>query len=312
MAKAKFKKAYKSAPSKPSIVTAILFVLLIVYILGLFVPVIWALISSFWQYGDYKIFYLYKAFDKVKLPSKKTFENFSLAWKNLTITTIETAKHPETTYNILGLFENSILYTVGCALAFTICPCFVAYATARFKFKFSKIVYAFVIVVMALPIVGSTPSELRMLEALNLNGSFFGMWILRSHFLTIYYLIFYAQFETIPMDYTEAARVDGANNFWIMVRVILPQALNTIVTVFVLAFISYWNEYQVPLIYLPEYPTVGYCIYYFTSVSSDGNITSYIPVQMAGTVIMTLPIIVFFIIFNKRLRVGVNMGGIKG
>ena len=310
--KKKLTKAYSCKKGKPTVVTTILFILLIIYCIGLFIPILWSIWSSFWDYQAYKHFYIFKAFKTFKFPSQKTLTNYADAWRNLKVTTIETDKHAEATYGILGLFKNSILYTVGCALAFTLVPSVVAYATARFKFKFSKLVYAFVIVVMALPIIGSTPSELRMLKMLNLNGSFVGMWILRAHFLNIYYLIFFAQYESIPMDYTEAARVDGASNLRIMFQVIFPQAFNTFVTVFVLSFIAYWNEYQVPLVYLPEYPTVGYCIYNFVTISSDGNITSYIPVQMAGTIIMTLPILIVFIVFNKRLRVGVSMGGIKG
>ncbi len=295
---------------RPNVLTIILFVLLIVYVVGLFIPIIWSIIVSLLENQQYKVFYFYKAFKNFKF--QLTFDNFVNAWKYLTVTSIETHRHPETTYNILGLYSNSILYSVGCALAFTIVPCVVGYAAARFKFKFSKIIYGFVIVTMALPIVGSMSSELRMVRFLGIDETFVGMWILRANFLSIYFLIFYAQFETIPFEYTEAAKIDGAGNARIMFRVILPQALGTLVTVFILTFITYWNDYQIPLVYLPSKPTAAYAVYTFFNVAKGGNITSLITVQMAGTIIMTLPIIAVFAIFNKRIRVGVSMGGIKG
>jgi ABC-type glycerol-3-phosphate transport system permease component len=297
---------------KASVSTIVIFILLLIYVLALFVPILWSILTSFVADGDYETFYFSRAFDSVSFPSPKTFENFAAAWNNLRVTSTATEVKNSTTYNILGLFNNSFLYSIGCALCFTLCPCFVAYATARFKFRFSKILYGFVIVTMSLPIVGSMPSEIQMLHTLHINGTFFSLWLLRFNFLSIYYLIFYAQFESIPQDYTEAAKIDGANNFEIMMRVILPQAWGTILTVFVLSFITYWNDFQIPLLYLPEYPTAAYCIYYFVNVPQSGNVTSQIPVQMAGTILVTLPIILVFAIFNKRLRVSVAMGGIKG
>ena len=94
-----------------------------------------------------------------------------------------------------------------------------------------------------------------------------------------------------------------------MFEIILPQALNTIVTVFVLSFISYWNDYQIPLLYLPSYPTAAFGIYDF--VRNSANAGAYVPTQLAATIIMTIPIIVVFIVFNRKIRVSVSMGGIK-
>lgn len=290
---------------KTSAVLIVLFVLLAVYVLGLFVPVLWSVVSSFAEVNAYYDFYVDNV---VGTRMKYTFDNFINAWKYLEIT----APSSGITYNVLGLYLNSVLYSLGCALVFTLCPCMVAYATARFKFRFSKVVYAFVIITMSLPIVGSMPSEIRMLKQLNIFGTFGSMYVLRFNFLSVYYLILFAQFEVIPMTYTEAAKIDGADNATVMFRIIVPQALNTIVTVFVLSFITYWNDFQIPLLYLPDYPTAAYCIYYFVNVSQGGNVTGDVPVQLAGTIIMTLPIIIVYAVFNKKLRVSVAMGGIKG
>jgi len=287
----------------------IILIILIVYVIGLFVPIIWSVIESFRDPDDY--FELYTGSRDIKyLFSAPTFQNYKDAWEKLSIPSEPSLLHPEILeFDIFGLFQNSIIYTIGCALVQTLVPCVVAYCAARFKFKFSKILYIFVLFTMALPIVGSMPSELKMLRTLGISESYVGVFVLRAHFLCLYFLIFYAQFEQIPIVYTEAAKIDGASNLRIMLTVVFPQVFNLMITVFVLNFITYWNDYQIPLVYLPNYPTAAYALFYIINIDHTG---SSIPLQMAATIIITLPIIIFFICLNKRLRVGVSVGGIKG
>ena len=304
MSKIKLSQTQKWKKSKASPVTVAIFVLLLIYTIVLIVPIIWAVCISFVNVTQFDIFFTMRNFKDANLAP--TFENFVYAWNNLKITTTTT----ELTFYVSDMLIDSVIYSVGCAAAFTICPAIVAYATARFKFGFSKVVYIFVIITMALPIVGSMASEITMLRNLGIYDTFPAMFILRFNFLSIYFLVLFAQFSSIPMDYTEAAKVDGASNFRIMMQVIMPQALNTIVTVFILSFISYWNDYQIPLLYLPSYPTAAFGIYNF--VHNAAPEAAHAPVQLAASVIMVLPIVIVFIIFNKRIRVSVAMGGIKG
>ena len=290
---------------RPSAITVAIFVLLVIYTIVLFTPIVWSVIAAFMDRTDFNSFFgSLKAYNR---GIKYTFENFIYAWNNVTI--IPTTA-TDSVLMIPDLLINSVLYSIGCATAFTICPVIVAYATARFKYGFSKVIYAFVIVTMALPIVGSMASEIIMLNNLGIFDTFPSMFILRFNFLSIYFLILHAQFSSLPMDYTEAAKMDGASNLRIMLQVIIPQSLNTIVTVFVLSFISYWNDYQIPLLYLPSYPTAAYGIYDFV-IKNTAGAGAYVPTQLAATIIMTLPIILVFIIANKRIRVSVAMGGIK-
>ena len=303
MNKIKLSKHIRPNKEKPSVATVAIFCLLVIYSLVLLIPIVWAVCISFVDVTQFDIFFTMRNFSNADLTP--TFENFSYAWNNLKITTTTT----DLTFYVPDMLLDSVIYSVGCALSFTICPAIVAYATARFKYGFSKVLYIFVIFTMALPIVGSMASEITMLNNLGIYDTFPAMFILRFNFLSIYFLILYAQFSSIPMDYTEAARVDGASNLRIMLQVVMPQALNTIVTVFILSFISYWNDYQIPLLYLPSYPTAAFGIYDF--VHNAAPAAAHAPVQLAASVIMVLPIVVVFIIFNKRLRVSVAMGGIK-
>ena len=286
---------------KVSILDISIFIILCIYVISLFIPIIWATYTSFNDKYDYLMFYLLKQ----DFPTKLVFDNFKLALSDYVY-------HASSGYDFkfIDMIGNSIIYSVGCAFFYTLTPCLVAYCAARFKFKFSKVIYAFVIITMSLPIIGAMPSEIRMLKTLGIFDTFFGIFVLRANFLSIYFLIFYAQFEMIPMTYSEAAKVDGASNFKIMTRIILPQAIPTIITVYLLSFISFWNDYQIPRFYLPSAPTVSLGLFVYTN--SPPIDLKAIPIQLAALIGLTVPIIVVFALLNKYLKLNVAAGGIKG
>ncbi len=283
--------------------TAAIGILLCVYVVGLLAPIIWTALVTVTE--DDSFFQFYQMGESPKF--KFTFENFKKAYPHIRIV----AETQPVAYNMIGLYMNSIKYAVINTTAFVFCTTLVSYLTARFDFKFSKIVYTFVIVAMSLPIVGSMPSEIRMLQRLGLYGSWWSMLALRFNFLSVYYLVLHATFKGISKEYSEAAKIDGASNLRIMLRIIVPQAMNIIVTVFVITFITYWNDYQIPMLYLKDYPVAAYAVYQFVNTNLT-TLNGSVPQQMAGVFMMTLPVLIAVIALNKRLRVSVSIGGIKG
>lgn len=277
--------------------------LLIIYVVGLFAPIIWTAIVTVTE--DDSFFQFYQMGEEPNF--KFTLDNFKKAYPHIRIV----AETKPVAYNMLGLYINSVKYAVINTAAFVFCTTLVSYLTARFDFKFSKIIYTFVIVAMSLPIVGSMPSEIRMLQRLGLYGSWWSMLALRFNFLSVYYLVLHATFRGISKEYSEAAKIDGASNLRIMLWIIIPQALNIIVTVFVITFITYWNDYQIPMLYLKDYPVAAYAVYQFVNTNRT-SLNGSVPQQMAGVLMMTLPVLIAVIAFNKRLRVSVSIGGIKG
>jgi multiple sugar transport system permease protein len=162
---------------------------------------------------------------------------------------------------------------------------------------------------MALPIIGSAPSELHVAKTLGIFDSHTGMWIMKSSFLGMYYLIFYAIFKGIPKDYNDAAAVDGASHYRVFFTIILPLASKTFSTVYLLYFIGFWNDYQTPLIYMPSFPTLAMGLYSFTFANNSA--TGSVPVKMAGNFLIFIPILIVFIAFKNKLLGNVSMGGIK-
>ena len=291
----------KKQPKPTNWVYIVILCFLVLFVLFMLVPAVWTVMSSFKSVDEWEWDNNYFGF-----PKEFSFGNYVSAYKYFNGRT-------ETGGRQVFMPEQclySLLYAGGCAVMSTLTPCIVAYAVARLHNKFGKVIYTIVIVAMALPIVGSLPSELQMARITGLYGHIWGQWIMKMNFLGVYFLVFHAQFRAIPMDYTEAAEIDGASNFSIMAKVIMPLAWGSVSAVLLLNFITYWNDYQIPMIYIKDYPVLAYGMFSFYQ-STETAIQS-VPVKLAGILLMAIPIIIMFAVFNKKLMVNLSVGGIKG
>ena len=299
----------------------IVFVVLALYALSMVGVLFWSLMTAIKDANEYTLGVVDKVTDQLVVnrlwwPKKLAFDNFIVAIKAFTVESYAKQNangeiiQPEIPYNLFWQFVNSLLYAGGAAASVTVVNLVMGYATARFNYKFSAIIVTFVLIAMALPVVGSLPSEISVAMKLNIYDTFWGLWIMRGSFLNTYFLIFHAQFKAIPRDYTEAAKIDGANPLSVMLKIIVPLATGTMLTIFVLAFISFWNDFQIPMVYLRSYPVAAYGLHYF--VNGANNQIREVPYQLAAALIVAIPIVIFYIAFNKQLNVNLSVGGIKG
>ena len=272
--------------------TITLLVLLILYTVSLFTPLVWGLLRSFQKQSEFRL-------NIIGLP-KKWVWNYSYVFKMFFVRVPSAAGVKKVGMGLMFLY--AFLYSLGCAFTSTLIPCVTAYLCARYKFRFSKVIYTTVIVTMVLPIVGALPSEIRVAKALRLYDKLYGLWLMKANFLGLYFLVFHGIFRTLPMAYTEAAKIDGAGNLSILVKIILPLVRNTFFTVMLINFIGFWNDYQTPLIYMPSYPTIALGMFYMASTTENG----------LSTVPMLIPILVLFLCFHKRLLGNLTVGGLKG
>lgn len=281
-------------------VTVLVFALLCVYAITLFIPAIWSFYSAFKGNLDYLE-------DPLGLPSKWHFENIITAF-NYFFVSINTGSDI-VTYYIESMLLFSVLYSVGSAFFAALTACITAYATARFEFRFNKIVQGIVLVTMTLPIVGNLPSELQFLKALGLYDTIWGMWICKANFLGLYYLVFYAAFRSMPKDFSEAAYIDGASNFRVFISIAMPLVFGTFLTVVLIRFVEFWNDYTVTVTYMPSIPTLAFGLYAY-SFSAAPEISNT-PMRLAGCFILVVPILCIFLAGHKRLMGNISMGGIK-
>ena len=211
--------------------------------------------------------------------------------------------------NFFSMALNSIAVAGGGALVSTISFFLVSYVTAKFPYYFSKIIYTFVIVTMVIPIIGSTPSNIVILQSLGLYQTLLGEYIMKFNFLGMYFLVFYAIFQGISNDYSEAAQLDGASEFAIMVRIMLPLVMPTFSTILLIRFIESWNDYNYVLLYLRSYPTLSYGVYRMSMEKVDGM--DHATMRIASSLLVALPILTLFIIFRNKIMGNVTMGGVK-
>ena len=285
----------------------ILFIILFVYTVSLLTPLLWTLLTSFKNVDDWNWALVQKDAPGVVWTKSFEFSNYVEAYKNFYVERVRGGLNYR--FYITDMFINSVLYAGGCAFFATITPCLAAYLCARYRYKFGKIAYTVVLITMAIPIVGSLPSEIQMVKNIGLYDNIFGLYILKANFLGMYFLIFYAQFKMIPQDYTSAAEIDGASEARIMLQVIWPLAIGTITTVFLLNFINFWNDYQIPMIYWDSHPVAAFGMFEYSRKTGTVAAT---PRKLAGILIMAVPILIVFGIFNKKIMSNMSIGGIKG
>ena len=287
---------------KLTLFTASLLFCLALYTVCLIVPLLWAVMTSFKSGMDYD--------NNVLFFPKEIVWNYTKVFQNFILETY--AKDGATLYVGVGqMFANSLLYAVGCAFFATATPCITAYLCANYHYKLSKIVYYVVIVAMIIPIVGSMPSEIQMARMVGVFDEVWGLWIMKANFLGMYFLVFHSIFKAMPKAYSEAASIDGASDATILFKIALPLVKTTFFTVMLILFVQFWNDYQVPKIYMPSYPTISFGLF---AIFKEGRVDELTetPMLMAATMLMILPILAIFLAFQKKFMGNLTVGGIKG
>ena len=136
------------------------------------------------------------------------------------------------------------------------------------------------------------------------------MFLMKANFLGMYYLVFHAMFRALPKDFDEAAYMDGAGNFTIFFKINLPLVVGTFVTVMLIKFIDFWNDYMTPMIYMPSFPTIAYGLYAFVQESTTPS-RSGTQIKLAACMLVFIPNFIIFIAFRDKLIGNISMGGLK-
>jgi ABC-type glycerol-3-phosphate transport system permease component len=125
----------------------------------------------------------------------------------------------------------------------------------------------------------------------------------------MFFLYYSAFFKNLSWTYAEAAMIDGAHDFDIYFRVMLPQAKPIFGALFLTQWIGAWNSYDSALIYLPTLTTLPVGIFQF---NTEMIYRARLDILFAACVLIALPAIILFIAFNKIITTNVSLGGIKG
>lgn len=294
-----------SIKHKPSALSVSSLIILIVYSLIFISALLWALSFSFVDFDNQIEYNFDNGNSYLVFPNKFDFRNILGVYEKIKK---EVAFGAGTKIITLPeMFLNSLLYALGVSFAGTLAPCIMGYVTAKYNFKFNKIIDTVVIVTLILPIVGALPSQLKVVIGLKLNDSIPGLWIMAFGFANMYYFVFKAIFKSLPEALYESASMDGAGEFKIFLRIMLPLVKTTFSSVMLVGFVAAWNNYTVPLAFAPNKPTAAYGL--FTLVQG----TRAMPTEkMTGAMILMIPILVAYIFLNKKLMGNLTMGSVKG
>lgn len=230
-------------------------------------------------------------------PSKPTLENYRLVLRD-------------------GQFSHALLNSTIVATSVTLLALVLgsmtAYALGRLRFRGRTPVMYIVLGMTAFPGIAILPALFQMSRQFGLYNTLGALVFAYSVFtlpFTVWVLASF--FRAMPGELEEAAYVDGATPFQTFYRVMLPLVVPALVTTGLLAFIGAWNEFLFAISLAPSKRTVTNAIFSFAAKTTGGFEIPWGQI-MAGTVVVTIPLVVLVLIFQRRILAGLTAGSVKG
>ena len=211
-------------------------------------------------------------------------------------------------FPFLRTIGNSLFISVAFTLITLVSASMAAFAFAKLRFRGSGVILSIYIATMMIPTQVTMIPLFVVMNRLGLIDSYASV-ILPSMFKPFAVFLLVQQMKTIPNDYLDAARIDGAGLFHIYFRVALPLCIPTLATLAVTTFMESWNDYLWPLLMLTDGNKMTLPIALSTL---NGQYNTEYNVLMAGSPISMIPIIIIYIAAQKQFKAGLMAGGIKG
>ena len=285
-----FEKIEQSAKKRQKITSSITYILLAIWGLFVLFPFYWMLLTSIKSYSSYNSEYIPKLFTL-----SPTLQNYVDAF---------------TSVPLGQYFFNTIVFTVITTAIMLIVTVLAAFAFARLEFRGKNLVFTLFLSLMMIPNELVIITNYVTITNLELRNTFTGL-ILPSITSIFYIYLLKENFEQIPDELYYAAKVDGTSDFKYLRRVLVPICKPTLVTITILKVIECWNSYVWPRLVTDkqEYFLVSNGI---QEIRENGFGRENIPAMMAAVVVISVPLIVLFLVFRKKIMAGVARGGTKG
>ena len=274
--------AIRAEKAKNAVGKTLTYTLLVIWAVAVLFPFYWMVLTSLKNFG---------AYNQETVPQfftlSPTLENYVFAF-----TEVDLAKY----------FLNTLIFTLATTGAMLIVIILAAFAFSRLDFKGKNIVFTLFLSLMMIPNELVIITNYVTITNWDMRNTFIGL-ILPSVTSVFYIYLLKENFEQIPDELYKAAKVDGTSDLKYLLRVMVPICRPTIITVTILKVIECWNSYVWPrlITYDPNYYLV-----------SNGFGRENIPAMMAAVVVISLPLIVLFLVFRKKIMEGVSRSGTKG
>ncbi|WP_407649440.1 carbohydrate ABC transporter permease [Brevibacillus composti] len=204
---------------------------------------------------------------------------------------------------------NSIIVSVTSVLLIAVTSAMAAFYLARFSYRWTGVLYFFFILGLMIPVkLGIVPLFLLMKKLGLLNSLWSLILIYTASGIPISVFILTGFFRTLPVELEEAARIDGCNHFQVFWKVLLPLIRPALGTVVIINFISAWNDFFFPLIFIQEEALktipVGMMVL-FGEYETDWSLL------FAGLTLSALPMIAVFLLASRQFMEGLTAGAVK-
>ncbi len=285
-----YEKIEKSAAMRTNIKNTVVYTLLVFWAVVVLFPFYWMLLTSVKSYSAYNSEYVPEFFTLAP-----TFQNYVDAF-----TTVPLAKY----------LLNTLFFALVTTAIMLVVTVFAAYAFARLDFKGKNLTFALFLALMMIPNELVIITNYVTITNMDMRNTFLGL-ILPSVTSVFYIYLLKENFEQVPEELYRAAKVDGTSDLKYLFKVMIPICKPTIITIAILKIIECWNSYVWPRLITDEesYFLVSNGI---QEIRENGFGRENIPAMMAAVVVISVPLIVLFLIFHKKIMEGVSRGGTKG
>ncbi len=253
-------------------------------------PFYFMIMTSFKSYGSYNAEQTPSLF-----PSSPTLENYGTAF---------------TAVPLGDYFLNTIIFTILTTAIMLIVTVLAAFGFSRLNFRGKNIAFTVFLSLMMIPSELVVITNFVTITNMDLRNTFAGL-ILPSVTSVFYIYLLKENFELVPDELYLAAKVDGTSDFKYLLKVMLPICKPTVITVTILKVIECWNSYIWPRLITDDenYFLVSNGI---QAIREGGFGRENIPAMMAAVTAISIPLIILFIVFKKKIMEGVARGGTKG
>ncbi|MBR0461862.1 MAG: carbohydrate ABC transporter permease [Erysipelotrichaceae bacterium] len=285
-----YKEIERKARIRNTIWKTLIYVFLAIWALIVLFPFYWMLLTSVKSYGSYNSEYIPQFFTL-----SPTLENYASAFEAV----------PLARY-----FLNTLIFTLITTGAMLVVIVLAAFAFSRLEFKGKNLTFTAFLSLMMIPNELVIITNFVTITNLGLRNTFTGL-ILPSITSVFYIYLLKENFEQIPDSLYKAAKVDGTSDLKYLLKVMIPICRPTIVTIVILKVIECWNSYVWPRLITDDR------MYFLVSngiqeIRENGFGRENIPAMMAAVVVISIPLIILFLIFHKKIMEGVSRGGTKG
>ena len=285
-----FETLQKKADRRTRIQKTVIYFFLTVWALIVLFPFYWMVLTSVKSYSAYNAEHVPAFFTL-----SPTLQNYVDAF---------------TTVPLMGYLLNTLIFTVITTFLMVIVSVLAAYAFARLEFKGKNLVFTLFLSLMMIPSELVVITNFVTITNLGLRNTITGL-VLPSVTSVFYIYLLKENFEQVPDELYRAAKVDGTSDLKYLWKVMIRICRPTIVTITILKIIECWNSYVWPRLITddPAYYLVSNGI---QEIRENGFGRENIPAMMAAVVVISVPLILLFLVFRKKIMSGVSRGGLKG